>query len=288
METPRKTRIGLLRKILRSLLRLWHCEGPQGAAAVSFFSLFTLFPLMLALLAFTDQILFIFGARDAAFRTLRELFPGMRGFLQQRWEEMTPPSGELLFFCLLIVYWPATWIFDFLESAMNRAWGVTRRRGFLHSRLLALWLILLCGTLFLLSTCATVIVTQLTEEVSRQQPWSFFSPWLFTLSKWVLAFFGFLFTLLVFLILYKVVPYTSIRFHDAFRGAILAAPLWQIANYLFAFLLPYLEYQKIYGSIGTMMALLSWDYFSSMIILLGIHYSAVYKEEDALEIHREG
>jgi len=268
--------LGLL--MFRSWKQLMHCEGPQGAAAIAFFSLFCLFPLMLVLLASTDQILFVFGARDAALATLMELFPGMRTFLQQRFEEMIPPSKELLLGCVLVFYWSASWIFDFLESAMNRAWQVKVRRGFLHSRLLALWIIVLSSFLFLLSTCTTVIVTQLAQEAGHVQRLRQFFPWLFQLSSAILVLFGFLFTLLVFLLLYKVVPNTSIRFRDALRGAALASSLWQLAGYIFAYLLPHLNYQRLYGSIGAIMALLSWVYFSSIIMLWGIHYSAARKK----------
>ncbi len=265
--------------MFRSLYRLMHCEGPQGAAAISFFSLFTLFPLMLCILASTDQVLFIFGARDAVFHTLMELFPGMRLFLQQRLEEMTPPSKELFLTCIALFFWSATWIFDFLESAMNRAWQVTERRTFLRGRLLSLWIIILVSILFFLSTCTTVIVTQLAEEAGHVQKFSRLSPWLFPLSRILLISFGFLFTLAIFFLLYKAVPNTRIRFRDAFRGAVLSSVLWQLANYLFALLMPYLDYSRIYGSIGMIMALLSWVYFSNMIMLWGIHYSAVWKED---------
>ncbi len=91
-------------------------------------------------------------------------------------------------------------------------------------------------------------------------------------------YFGFLFSLFVFLLLYKVVPNTSIRFRDALRGATLASVLWQLAGYIFAYLLPHLNYQRIYGSIGAMMALLSWVYCTSIIILWGIHYSAAKRK----------
>lgn len=164
---------------------------------------------------------------------------------------------------------------------MNRAWQVTARRSFLHNRLLALGIILLCTLLFLLSTCTTVIVTQLTEEVSQRQRWSLFSPLLFTGSRMLLAFFGFIFTLTLFLLLYKVIPNRHIPLWDAFRGATLAASLWQVANYLFAYLFPYLDYQVFYGSIGAIMALLTWVYVSNIIVLLGIHYSAVRQETQA-------
>jgi membrane protein len=51
--------------------------------------------------------------------------------------------------------------------------------------------------------------------------------------------------------------------------------VWQLASYLFASLVPHLDYQRIYGSIGAVVALLSWVYFSSIIVLWGNQYAAM-------------
>src|SRR5438876_9134844 len=150
--------------MFRALVRLLQHEGPKGAAAISYFSLFSVFPLMLVLLALTDQILYIFGAKDAAIRSLLSLFPGNRRFLTEKLAEMGQPSRELMVTCIFLFLWSSIWMFDFLESTMNRAWQVQRSRGFFHSRVIAVMVILLCAMLFLLATSISVIVTQVEKE----------------------------------------------------------------------------------------------------------------------------
>lgn len=261
-----------------------HCEGPQGAAAISYFSLFSVFPLMLLLLAMTDQVLFIFGARDAALRSLMELFPGARRFLQEKLAEIGQPSRELVITCIFLFLWSASWMFDFLESAMNRAWQVSRCRSFLRSRILSVGIIFLCALLFLVSTTVTVVATQMAQE-TEQMAKEYFTPLLLSLLwKIVLIVSGFLMTLVVLTLLYKAVPNTRVRFFDAFRGALLSSVLWQSASYLFAYLVPFFNYQRVYGSIGAVVALLTWVYLSSMIVLWGIHYSAILHVEDPVAV----
>ena len=230
---------------------------------------------MLALLATTDWVLYIFGAKDTVLRSLMQLFPGARQFLQDELTELGKPSRELVITCVFLFFWSGSWMFDFLESAMNRAWLVSRRRGFIHSRLLSIWVIVLFGLLFLLSTTLTVVVTQVADD-SLHDVSDYVTPLLLS-AFWqvVLVVSGFLVTLAVFTLLYHAVPYTRVGFANAFRGAIPAAILWQLASYLFAKMVPHLDYQRIYGSIGAVVALLSWVYLSSMIVLWGNQYAAM-------------
>jgi membrane protein len=275
IPTVQKGSVHPFRIMIRALIQLLHHEGPQGAAAISYFSLFSLFPLMLVLLATTDWVLYIFGARDAVMRSLMQLFPGARQFLQAELMELGAPSRELVITCVFLFLWSSSWMFDFLESTMNRAWQVSRRRGFFHSRLLSVWVIFLFVLLFLLSTTLTVVVTQVADESLRKTS-DYFTPLLLS-AFWhgVLLASGLLVTSAVFTLLYLTVPYTRVRFRYAFDGAFPAALLWQAASYLFAILVPHLDYQLIYGSIGAVVALLTWVYVSSIIVLWGNHYAAM-------------
>jgi membrane protein len=208
-------------------------------------------------------------------RSLMQLFPGARQFLQAELMEIGQPSRELVITCVFLFLWSGAWMFDFLESAMNRAWPVSRKRGFIHSRLLTVWVIFLFALLFLLSTTITVVVTQVADE-SLQGISDYFTPMLLSLFwQIVLVFSGFLMTLAVFTLLYLAVPFAKIGFRNAFRGALPAAVLWQLASYIFASLVPHMDYQRIYGSIGAVVALLSWVYLSSMVVLWGNQYAAM-------------
>ena len=62
-------------------------------------------------------------------------------------------------------------------------------------------------------------------------------------------------------------------------GAVLAGLLWEIAKYLFALTLSYLHYDEIYGSVGAVVAVLTWSYVSSLIMLFGAQLTAVFHYE---------
>jgi YihY family inner membrane protein len=82
-------------------------------------------------------------------------------------------------------------------------------------------------------------------------------------------------TIVLFTILYKFLPNTRISLREALTGAIVAGVLWEGAKLGFAYLLPYFHYDLLYGSIGAGIALLSWVYLSSVIMLFGAQFTAL-------------
>ena len=109
-------------------------EAPGAAAAISYFSLLALFPAILVLIALADAFLGSIDLRDRVLQTILSLFPGSRSFIRSNLEEITAPSPHIVVSCLVIVAWSSTWVFVFVENAMNRAWGVSKRRTFWQSR----------------------------------------------------------------------------------------------------------------------------------------------------------
>jgi len=82
-------------------------------------------------------------------------------------------------------------------------------------------------------------------------------------------------TVTLFTLLYKLLPNTHVPFVEALTGAVLAGVLWEAAKFGFAYLLPYFHYDLLYGSIGAAVALLSWVYLSSVIMLFGAQFTAL-------------
>jgi len=78
----------------------------------------------------------------------------------------------------------------------------------------------------------------------------------------------------MFALIYKIVPYTHICFAQITPAAILAALTWESAKYVFTFFLRYSNYKNVYGSIATIIAILTWVYVSAGILLFFAEYSA--------------
>ncbi|PYV11789.1 MAG: hypothetical protein DMG07_18410, partial [Acidobacteria bacterium] len=91
---------------------------------------------------------------------------------------------------------------------------------------------------------------------------------------------GFSFAVLVFFLIYKLMPDRRVRTVEALSGALLASVLWEAASYLFAMLVPLFNYQRIYGTMGALIGAMTWVYTSTLIMLMGAHFSAQLHRPD--------
>jgi membrane protein len=93
------------------------------------------------------------------------------------------------------------------------------------------------------------------------------------------ALLSYLVTVVLFVIIYRFMPKAEVNFRDTLPGAILGGLLWEIAKYVFALSVNYFHYDQIYGSVGAVVAVLTWSYFSSLILLFGAQLTAVFHRE---------
>jgi membrane protein len=90
---------------------------------------------------------------------------------------------------------------------------------------------------------------------------------------------SYLVTVALFVLVYRFMPKAEVTLRDTLPGAFLAGALWEIAKYVFAASLGYFHYDQIYGSVGAVVAVLTWSYVSSLILLFGAQLTAVFHYE---------
>jgi membrane protein len=95
----------------------------------------------------------------------------------------------------------------------------------------------------------------------------------------VFAALSFLITVALFVVVYRFMPRAQVTLKDSLPGAFLGGLLWEIAKYVFALSLNYFHYDQIYGSVGAVVAVLTWSYVSSLILLFGAQLTAVFHRE---------
>jgi len=77
----------------------------------------------------------------------------------------------------------------------------------------------------------------------------------------------------MFVVLFKLLPNRPMRFRHVLPSALLTAVFWEAARSLFTLLVPVFNYRQVYGSIGVVVALMTWAYLSSAVILFGAQVS---------------
>ncbi len=263
-------------------------ETPKDAAAISYFTLLSLFPASLVLIAITDAFLGWLNLHKLVVREITGLFPGSRAFLQTNLSELTDPSSALLLSCLGVVVWSAGWILEFVEDGLNRAWHIKRRRSFWESRVRSIALMVLGGLMLFISAIMTAVVSTLQARARAYIPGGARAQIISWVWSVILIGSGFLMAVLVFFLIYKLLPHRKVPWHEALSGSAVASILWHIGNYVFAWLVPIFDYQRVYGKMGAIIALLTWVYTLSLITLFGANFSAqLHRPESDQMAHPE-
>ena len=161
-------------------------------------------------------------------------------------------------------------MFSAISLAINRAWDIRMSRPFIIRKASELGMALSLGILFVLSLGASTIISILNGSLNLTTTD-------FTIVNLSSRFVAFLLMLAVFLLLYKFIPNVKTYWRYVWPGALLAAILFEIARSLFIFYLEHLaNYELIYGSITSIIALLVWIYYSALILILGAEFTFQY------------
>ena len=253
------------------------------AAAMSYFGLLTLFPALLLILVTGNRI----DAGSEALTRIVEVYPGSGDFLRTTIRSLRDVGWGGIISALVVTLWAGSWVFAVIERALNRIWG-TRPRTFLHGRALTLGMIGAVGVLLIASVLLTSVLVGL-RELTDQLPIRVVrrSPWLTLINNafWqaLFAAAGALVTIALFAVVYRLVPNGRVTLRDTLPSAVVAGLLWEAAKYLFASSLQYFHYDEIYGSVGAVVAVLTWSYVSSLVLMFGAQLSVVLHQEHASE-----
>jgi membrane protein len=260
----------------RSFMSFMDNDLTTAAAAVSYFSMLALFPTLLVILTIGNKLIGPVTVEKYIIGQVLAFLPGAQTFVRKNLESISNISNSIVMSCLFVMLWAASWMFTVIEKALNRIWG-TYPRSFLRGRAVNLAVMTLVWALLAASALFTTFVTGVRAAAERIP--LRLGPWLTSLSgfAWqtIFVLVSLAVTILLFTVLYKMLPNTHVPFTEAVTGAILAGALWEAAKFGFSFLLPYFHYDLLYGSIGAAVALLTWVYLSSVIMLFGAQFTAL-------------
>ncbi len=273
-KTANRRSGGVLGIVKGSIESFGDARGSEAAAGMAYYTLFSLFPLLLALVAAGSYLL----DRQQVFQQVVDLvsnaFPISQNLIEVNLRQVLQLRGAVGLIGLVVALWSASGAFTILTRNVNRAWAEAPPRGFLESRLVALGMVGSLAVLLILSLLASTALNVLSRlQVPLVDIQSLYStPLWTTLSDLV----PWLFIFLLFLALYRWVPNAEVSWAAAFWAALVVALAWEIIANLFAWYVSsgLARYRIVYGSLGTVVALLFWIYLSSWIIIFGAHLSA--------------
>ena len=255
-------------------------QCPQLAAGISYYVLFSIFPLALLALAVSGLVLADESLREDLVNSLFDVLPLSEG---EGRDDLTSAISGLTtgisiagLVSIIGLMWSASGMMGALRRALNQAWDTDYKRAFLHGKLVDFVMVLSLGMLVGLSV-GTTIFLQVARRVSDDLsdalgPLGSGA----TLSLELVALFvPMLISFATFMVLFKVVPSVRTRYRSIWPGALLAAVLFEAVKNGFAiYLREFGNYDAVYGSLGTVVAFLFFVYISANVMLLGAEMAA--------------
>jgi membrane protein len=270
-------------QFLKATISEWiEAEPFQLAAALSYYTLFSLAPLLLIAIGVAG---FVFG-REAAQNQIVETLQGMIGQESaQTVQEMIQTSSEkpktgmistIIGFIALL--FGAGGVVGQLQTSLNRIWEVAPKPGqgiwgFIRQRFFSFAMVLAIGFLLLVSLVITALLSSFTAMLS-----SFLGDATFVAHAIdILVSFGFV--TLLFALIYKYVPDIEIQWRDVWVGAALTSILFTVGKYLIGLYIGTSGVSSSFGAAGSLITILVWVYYSSLIFFLGAEFTRVYAME---------
>lgn len=170
---------------------------------------------------------------------------------------------------LLAVVAGATTVFAQMQISLNRIWGVAARpqrsgiATLVKTRVLSLTIVLTIGFILLVSLLMNVA---LRAAVTYAEAWIPVPPLLLTGAELVLSL---VIITVLFAVIFKVLPDAVVDWADVWTGAAITATLFVIGRYFIAFYLAYTAPSSTYGAAGSLVLILLWVYYSSLILFFG-------------------
>jgi len=240
----------------------------ETAGALSYTTLVSLVPLMVAVVAMLSVFPVFQSARDVLLNFVFQNFlPSTVAKVQSTLQTFADNASQLTGISILVMLFSALSMMVSIEDRLNRIWRVHQARGW-GSRLLLYWAALTLGPILAVGgIAATSYVTAMPLLAGAYAQLG--------LGQRLLGLLPFVVTFVSLWLMYGTVPNCKVRRTDAAIGALLGAVLFEIARWGFTLFVSNAQtYQQIYGVLATIPIFLLWIYLSWVIVILGASVAA--------------
>ena len=267
----------LVKLLVRTFKEMSADDATHMAAGLSYYALFSIFPLLLFLIAVMSLALEPEDIREKLTVVFSGYFPGSDQLIDTNLDAIQQVQGALGAFGLLGLLWSGSAVFGGVSRSVNRAWDVpaNRDRPFFINKPRQLVMALGVGLLFLVSLGIVAVVRSIDLIIPPEaQGFSFMLHWV---TPVVLQGSSFLMTMLMFMLMFKFMPNTRTYWEYIWPGAISAAVLFELAKNLFVlYLTRFAGFENTYGALTPVIVLLFWTYLSGLILIFGAELSSEY------------
>jgi membrane protein len=178
----------------------------------------------------------------------------------------------------------ATTVFISLQTSLNKIWGIKPKpeRGFvkyLLDRLISLAMVISIGFILLVSLVIDTVLVVVQTGLSKV-----LAGWTLYIVTTLNVLISLALITVIFALMFKVLPDAKIKWRDVWVGAIVTTAFFTLGKYLIGFYLGNSSVNSAYGAAGSLVIILVWVYYSTVIFLFGAELTSVYAEKTGSEI----
>jgi membrane protein len=253
--------------------------APSMGAALSYYSVFSLAPLLLIVISVAGLIFGQDAVRGELFGQLSGLLgadaaQAIEGLLASVSKPAEGIASTVIGIVLLLI--GATTVFGELQDALDRIWRAPARDrtgglwGLVRARLLSFGMILGIAFLLMVSLVFSAAVAALGKWWSAA-----FGSWE-VLAQLVNLVLGFVMSTGIFAMIYKIMPRVRVQWRDVWIGAVVTALLFTIGRFLIGLYIGKSGVASGFGAAGSLIVVFIWVYYSAQIFLIGAEFTWVY------------
>ncbi|MCU0526523.1 MAG: YihY/virulence factor BrkB family protein [Elainella sp. Prado103] len=278
MRLSTRLKVGI--HLIQETITEWNEDNvPLLAAALAYYTLFSLAPLLIIAIAIAGAVLGEEAAQGEIVRQVQGLV-GQEGAIAIEamiQNAQRPGSGGTLATLIGIglLLFGASGVFGQLQTALNTIWDVKAKPGqgiksFIQARSLSFAMVLVIGFLLLVSLILSAVLAAITNFFN-----GFIAEYVFLgqLLNFVLSFGA---ITILFAAIYKFLPDVEVYWRNLWIGAAVTAFLFNIGKFLLGLYLGNSSVGSAYGAAGSLVVLLVWVFYSAQILLIGAEFTQVY------------
>jgi membrane protein len=245
------------------------------AAALAFYTMLSIAPLLIICIKISGKV---FGPEAATGQVKGYLTNVAGDKAAQAAQDMIANasqggSGVLAsVISLVILIFSASGVFGELQTSLNTIWEVKAKpnRGFwdiVKERLFSFAMVMVVAFLLLVSMVVSTAISGISTKIAGN------ATWLWQIVNFVISIV--VITGLIAL-MFKYIPDVRLRWNDVIHGAVFTAVLFTIGKFLLGWYLGRATTTSVYGAAGSLVALLLWVYYSSLIVFFGAEFTQAY------------
>jgi membrane protein len=254
-------------------------NGLKLSASLSYYTIFAVAPMILMVMALAGIFLGTEAVQGKIYGQINGLVGNstaleIQNIIKNIQQTHHTTAGSIVGVVILVL--AATGVFTEIQDSINYIWSVKAkpRKGWvkmIFNRLLSFSLIISFGFILLVSLLINAVIDLLSDRLKL-----YFAGITVSLLYIVNIFLLFLIIATLFAIIFKVLPDARMKWKDTFIGAFFTALLFIVGKFLIGFYLGNSSVSTTYGPAASIVILLLWVYYSSIILFFGAEFTQVY------------